>query len=223
MAVQGEGTCRSASRQQRAAEELSGGMLRFHADSGPRGAQCRRAESRTDNHALRHPVAIIRYAVFERRGILLRKPESSCALLCIVILFVSVVRGFRVAVVLHEGLAELIPVGEGKVQIIRPAGVPGDDHNTVVSCPDILFQLSQRLNRQLVILGQGADKAIAAVRSKPDGVAGEQVGVVDQIDQMSPGVAGDQNALDLDIADRENLPVLQQHLPVVGLHHRQLI
>ena len=57
----------------------------------------------------------------------------------------------------------------------------------------------------------------------PDRVAGEKVLVVNEIDHVAPGVAGDQQALDLDIADLKDLAVAQQDLFVLHPDHWQFI
>ena len=70
---------------------------------------------------------------------------------------------------------------EGEVQIVRPAGVTGDDLRCQVPISQVLFQRLQRLDSQPVVLRQRADEAVAAVRAEPDGVACEQVFVVDAV------------------------------------------
>jgi hypothetical protein len=48
-------------------------------------------------------------------------------LLCVIILDIAVVWSFGIGVVLREGLADVVRVSENEIQIIRPAGVPGDN------------------------------------------------------------------------------------------------
>ena len=83
----------------------------------------------------------------------------------------------------------------------------GEKHRVKSTALQLLFQSRQRFHRQLVILCQSGDKAVSTVRTEPDGVTGEQVFVINKIDHMPPGVAGDEKALDLDPVDVQNLPL----------------
>ena len=98
---------------------------------------------------------------------------------------------------------------ERKVQVIRPAGMSGNDLDRCIPCTKILFQLLKRLHRQFVILRQRADEAVAAVRSKPDRITGEQIRIVDQVDQVAPGMSGKQDAFDLDASNLKHFAVFQ--------------
>ena len=108
---------------------------------------------------------------------------------------------------LLEGRAQLVFVGKGKFKIIRPAGVAGDEQRLHPHLFQLGFQDGQGLHRQLVVFRQGGNEAVSAVGPKPEGVAGEQVLVVNEIDHVAPGVSGDQEALDFNILDAEGLPV----------------
>ena len=88
---------------------------------------------------------------------------------------------------------------------------------------ELLLQRRQRLHRQPVVLRQRGDEAVAAVRAEPDGVAGEEIAVVHEIDHVAPGVAGHEEAFDLDSVDFEHLSVAQQRLFVGNVHLRQLV
>ena len=88
-------------------------------------------------------------------------------------------------------------MAESKVQIICPSGMSGNDPDRLVPCAEVLFQLFKRLYCQLVVLRQRTDEAVAADRTEPDRISGEKVLVIDQVDQVAPGMAGDQDAFDL--------------------------
>ena len=75
--------------------------------------------------------------------------------------------------------------------------------------------------RQLVVLCKGADETITAIRTKPDGVTGKKVCIVNQVDHVAPGVSRYQNTLNFNITNEENLTVLKQSLRVTHLHCRQ--
>ena len=123
---------------------------------------------------------------------------------------------------LFRGKAIFKPLNTGRIDE-HVACVPGDDLQRFVSSADFLLQLFQRTDRQLVVLGQRGDKAVASVRPEPDRVAGEKVLVVNEIDHVAPGVAGDEQALDLDISDLKDLAVAQQDLFVLHPDHWQFI
>ena len=76
---------------------------------------------------------------------------------------------------LREGLADLCPVSKSEIQVVRPAGVAGNDFDCTPPCPKVFLQLFEGAHSQLIVLRQGADEAVSAIRAEPDGVAGEQV------------------------------------------------
>ena len=97
----------------------------------------------------------------------------------------------------------------------------GNDLYGLPSAAEILFQLCKGLHRQLVILSQRADKAVAAVRTEPDRIAGKQILIIDEVDHVSPSVSGNQNAFDFDVPDLKHFAVFQQNLPIIRLDHRK--
>ena len=99
----------------------------------------------------------------------------------------------------------------------------GNDFDWFLSLAEIFLQFFQRAYCQFVILCQCCDKAVPSISSKPDRVTGEEILVVDQVDQMSSGVSGYQDAFDPDIPDVEDIAILQQDLFVICLYHRQFI
>ena len=99
----------------------------------------------------------------------------------------------------------------------------GEDHGVEVPVPESLLQRRQGPHRQLVVLRQGGDEAVAAVRPEPDGVPGEEIAVVHKIDHVAPGVAGDLQALDLDAVDVQDLAIVQEDLVVADGHLGELI
>ena len=81
----------------------------------------------------------------------------------------------------------------------------------------------ERLNGQLVVLRESVNEAVPSVRTKPDSVAGEEVGVVHQIDHVAPGVARHEDSLYLDAIDPEDIAVVEQNPLVVDRDLRQPI
>ena len=124
---------------------------------------------------------------------------------------------------LEPGIADLIGMGKGEVQIIRPAGVPGENYGMQIPGTQLFLQRRQGAHRQLVVLGQHIDEALAPVRAKPEGVAGKKVAVVYEVDQMPSGVARDQEALHPDALDVQHLPIFQKYPLIVRFHHGQLV
>ena len=100
-------------------------------------------------------------------------------------MFISVIGRVRImGLLLFQPIADFVFVGEGEVQTVRPAGMPGDDLRRQSPLPQPFFQSGQRALGKLVILRQTVDKAVAAVCAEPEGIAGEEVGVVNQIHHM---------------------------------------
>ena len=124
---------------------------------------------------------------------------------------------------LAERRAELLPVGKGEVEVVRPAGMTGDEQRTQTALPQLPLQRRQRPYRQLVVLRQRGDEAVPAVRAEPEGVAGKKIPAVDEIHHVTPCVAGNEEALDPDAVDVEDLPIAQQHLFVADRHLGQLV
>ena len=118
-------------------------------------------------------------------------------------------------------IADLIPIAECKIKVIRPPGMTGDDFRRKLSALKRPFQVGKRLFGQFIVFRKGIDKAVAAVRAEPQGVAREQVFVVDQIDHMPPSMAGAKHTLDLDARDIKNLSVPDEHFPIIRYHQRQ--
>ena len=112
---------------------------------------------------------------------------------------------------------------ESEIQIVRPAGMPGNDLHGPLSCAKVLFQFLKRPDGQLVVFRQRGQKTVSAVNAKPDCISGEEILIIDKIDHVAPGVAGNEDTLDLDIADVNNLPVLQKHLLIIHFDKRKLI
>ena len=112
---------------------------------------------------------------------------------------------------------------ECEIQIIRPTSVTGDDLYGLFSRTEILFQFLQRPDSQLVILCKSAEKAVAAVHTEPDRIAGEQILIVNEINHMPPSMAWDQDTLDFDVTDVNDLSVFQKDLLIVSFDQRELI
>ena len=112
---------------------------------------------------------------------------------------------------------------KGKGEVVRPAGVAGEEHRVQLPRFELCLQLCQRTHRQPVILRQCGDEAVAAVRSEPDRIARKQILPVDEIDHVAPGVAGNEEALDADAVDLKGLAVVQQGLLIADGDLRQLV
>ena len=94
----------------------------------------------------------------------------------------------------------VVQMAHGRGQIVQPQ----------------LFQ--QRTDAAL-----GEPALVAAVSAEPDGVSGKEILVIDEIHHVSPGMAGDKEALNFNAVDIHDLTVPQQHLFVVDGHLRQLV
>ena len=139
----------------------------------------------------------------------------------IVRLIIRIIRGVRIVrLLLFKTIADLIPVRKCKIQTVRPTRMSRDDDRAPFSGSQLLLQRRQRTERKLIVLGQSVEKAIASIHAEPDRIAGKQVGVIDQIDHMSPGMAGDQERLNPDIPDIENIAVFQQDFSIIDLNKR---
>ena len=68
-----------------------------------------------------------------------------------------------------QGIADTIDMGEGELEIIRPSGMTGDDHRLQPSVQELLFQIRKGSFGKLVILRECVDKAVTAIRAKPQG------------------------------------------------------
>lgn len=69
------------------------------------------------------------------------------------------------------------------------------------------LEFLQRLDCQSVIFSQGSNKTITPVRSKPDGISGEQVFVIYEVCQVSPCMARYKNTFDFNIVNGKNLAI----------------
>ena len=92
--------------------------------------------------------------------------NSSCVLFGIIVLYVTVVGCRRIRILLCERFTDLCSVLKSKVQVICPAGMPGNDLDRELPRAKVPFQFFKRLYRQFVVLRQRADKAVAAVRAE---------------------------------------------------------
>ena len=114
-------------------------------------------------------------------------------------------------------------MGKGELEVVRPAGVTGEKQRMQVTALQFLLQRRQRLYRQFVAFCQRGNETVAAVRAEPDSVAGEEIFVVNEIDHMPPGMAGDEKTLDFDAVDIKYLTICEQHFFVMDAHLRQLV
>ena len=71
-------------------------------------------------------------------------------------------------------------MGKGELEVVRPAGVTGEEQRMQVTALQLLLQRRQRLYRQFVAFCQRGNEAVAAVRAEPEGVAGKEIFVVDE-------------------------------------------
>ena len=71
------------------------------------------------------------------------KPNVPCTFFGIIIFDVTVIRGGRIGVLFGEGLAYLRAMEEGEVEIVRPAGMAGNNHHLVISRAEISLQRFQ--------------------------------------------------------------------------------
>lgn len=69
-------------------------------------------------------------------------------------------------------------MSKGKVKIVCPAGVSGDNHGMQIPGAQLFLQCAQRTEGQLVVLGQHIDEALSSIRAKPEGIAGKEVAVI---------------------------------------------
>ena len=72
-------------------------------------------------------------------------------------------------------------MGKGELEVVRPAGVTGEEQRMQVTALQLLLQRRQRLYRQFVVLCQRGNETVAAVRAEPDSIAGEEIFVVNEI------------------------------------------
>ena len=112
---------------------------------------------------------------------------------------------------------------KGKFKVVRPAGMPGEENRPDACSFQLGFQNFQRLHGQFVALGQRGDKTVSAIRTEPEGISREQILVVEQIDDMTPCVAGYEEAVNLDIPDIERLAILYEAFRIVDRHLRQVV
>ena len=104
---------------------------------------------------------------------------------------------------LAKRCAESILVRKGKIQAPRPAGMSRQNAGLQAAAAQLLLQRCQRTDGKLVVLRQRGKKAVAPACAQPNRVTREQIAVIEQINQMSPGMARHQHGLHLtDVALR---------------------
>lgn len=123
----------------------------------------------------------------------------------------------------REERTNLINVGKSKVQIIGISRMTGYDFDFPPSFPDCFFQSGKGMQRELIIFCQKTDKTVPAVCSEPNGIAREKILVINQIDQVSPGMSGHKNCLDLNVVKIKNLPIFYKDFLVFRLYLGQLV
>ena len=92
---------------------------------------------------------------------------------------------------LFHTVAYLILMRKDKIKVFRPAGVARYDLWGQAAAFKPLLQFRQRPLREFIVLCQGIDEAVTAVCSEPDRIPCKQIFVIDQVNHMSPGMAGD--------------------------------
>lgn len=122
-----------------------------------------------------------------------------------------------------EGRTQLIFMCKGKIHVVRPAGVAGNEQRMKPTVFQLFLQQRQRLHRQLVILCQRRNKAVAAVRTKPEGIAGKEIFPIRKVYHMPPCMTGNQETLDLDAVNFKDLSIVKQPFFVADGHLRQHI
>lgn len=88
---------------------------------------------------------------------------------------------------------------KSEVHIVRPSGVSGDKLQMQTATAKFFLKCGKRLHGKPIVLGQRGNKAIAAVRAKPDCITGKQIFIVNQINHMPPRVTGNPETFNLDI------------------------
>ena len=122
-----------------------------------------------------------------------------------------------------QAVADLITVCKSKIQILRPSCMSCDDFRRKLPLSEQPFELLQRLFCKFIVLCKGIDETVSAVRTEPDRIPGKQIRIIDQIDHVSPCMAGNQDRFHADIPDLKYLSILQKYFPVICLYHRELV
>ena len=79
------------------------------------------------------------------------------------------------------GVTNLLLVGKGKVHIVCPPGMTGDNDGIQATSSHFFLQHRQRADGQFVVLRQHIDETPAAIRPKPDSIPGEKVTIINEI------------------------------------------
>ena len=108
-----------------------------------------------------------------------------------------------------ERRAQLIFVRKGKLHVVRPTCVTGNEQRMQPTFSQLFLQQSQRLHRQLVILCQCGNKAVSTVRTEPEGIAGKEIFPVHKVYHVPPCMTGNEKALDPDPVDVDDLTIVQ--------------
>ena len=74
---------------------------------------------------------------------------------------------------LPKGRAELVPMREGKVEIVRSTGMSCEKYRMQLPIAQLLLQYRQRSERKLVVLRQSRNEAVRAVCAEPEVVPGK--------------------------------------------------
>ena len=119
-----------------------------------------------------------------------------------------------------ERRTQLIFVRKGKLYVVRPAGVTGNKQRMQSAFFQLFLQQCQRLHCQLVILCQRRNKAVAAVRTEPDSIAGKEIFSVHKVYHVPPCMPRNQKALDFDAVNVKDLSIVQHHFFIVDRHLR---
>ena len=122
-----------------------------------------------------------------------------------------------------QAVTHLILMGKNESQVFRPAGVTCDNLGGQAAVPQFLLQLRQGPLRKLIVLCQGIDEAIASVCPEPDRISCKKIRIINQVDHMAPGMAGNQECLHFDVLYEEHIPVFQQLFGIIRLYQRKLI
>ena len=97
---------------------------------------------------------------------------------------IAVTRRAGIGVFFVKDLHSSVRCRKAKSRLSVPAGVPGDDLQRPVPRPQVLLQRLEGPDRQLVVLCKRGNEAVAAIDVGPDGVTGEEVFIVNQIDRV---------------------------------------
>ena len=79
------------------------------------------------------------------------------------------------------GVTNFVLMGKGKVHIVCPPGMTGDNDGIQATSSHFFLQHRQRADGQFVVLRQHIDETPAAIRPKPDSIPGEKVTIINEI------------------------------------------